>query len=234
MKRFVIVLAAAAWALSACTSTAPEAAPSTSASATESTESTSSSAAPTTPAESSSAPAPESTSPEPTVAPGDTALTFTVTGCDACTISAIQVGPQDNYLPTPFLVDAKVVNGKAELTVPTKYTSGMYFTMTCDTGLCNSSNAQPVVVLRYPDQAVGAQVSDAIAGAEKTASMCWAGTTDSRAGFSLTTTVFADEDMAGNPSHSIRVWASPQVDVVAGTDSTTYAGGLGAQSYLHC
>jgi len=157
-----------------------------------------------------------------------------VTGCDACTITAIQVGPKDNYLPTPFLAEAKIVQGSAHLTVPTKYTSGMYFTMTCHTGLCNSSNAQPVVVLRYPDQALGAQVSDAIAGAEKTASMCWAGTTGSQAEFTLTTTVFADKDIAGNPSHSIRVWASPQVAVVAGTDSGTYAGGLGAQDFLHC
>ncbi|MEI8057587.1 MAG: hypothetical protein WCI29_09285 [Actinomycetes bacterium] len=175
-----------------------------------------------------------SESSSPTTASGNTMLTMSVQGCEGCTITAIQVGPKDNYLPTPFTAAGNVTSGQVSLTVPTKYTKGMYFTATCTTGQCNSSNAQPVVVMRYPDVAVGADVSDSVAAAEKSASMCWAGTTESSAMMALTTTTFAGKDAQGNPLQSMRIWASPQQEVVPGTDSNTYEGGLGAQNYLHC
>ena len=179
-------------------------------------------------------PTPDSPSPSASASAEQTVLTMNVQGCDACTISAIQVGPKDNYFQTPFVAAGRVTGTQVTLAVPTKYTKGMYFTATCQTGQCNSSNAQPVVVLRYPNQPVGAMVGDAVAASQKTASMCWAGTTGSTASFSLTTTTFADKDLSGNPMTSMRIWASPQIDVVPGTDATTFHGGLGAQDFLHC
>ena len=182
----------------------------------------------------SSTPDSTSSSPSASTSTGQTILTMSVEGCDACTISAIQVGPKGQYFQTPFVAAGRVNGTQLTLAVPTDYTKGMYFTATCQTGKCNSHNAQPVVVLRYPDQAVGASVSDSVAADEQTGSMCWAGTSEPSVTLAMTTTTFADKDTAGNPMTSMRIWASPQIGVVPGTDSTTFHGGLGAQGYLHC
>jgi hypothetical protein len=109
----------------------------------------------------------------------------------------------------------------------------MSFTVACGGDKCHASNAQPVVVLRYQGQAVGAPVTDAVARNAKRASGCWAGTTESHVDLPLTVTFFADT-IFDRKTQSMRIWADPQVAVVPATWETTWHGGLGTQDEVQC
>ena len=124
-------------------------------------------------------------------------------------------------------------SGRVTLRVPTNLTRGLYFGVSCSGDVCNSSNAAPVVALRYPAYAPGTTVPDSGAKAQKQASACWAGTSVAAVTIPLTMTVFPDVILT-RQAHSIRVWANPQVAVVPGTWLATYKGGLGTQAIIVC
>jgi hypothetical protein len=180
------------------------------------------------------------TSSTPTSTPSTTATAATTTtlvislaGCEGCKVFAGQDGTKTQPLATPWQVSGTVGSGRVTLTVPTRRTTGMHFAVTCGGDICNSNNAQPVVVLRYRDFPVGAIVEDGAAEQQTEASGCWAGTTSSTVRLHLSMTVFPDV-IALRHAHSILVWASPQVAVVPGTWEATYHGGLGTQSEVLC
>ena len=126
-----------------------------------------------------------------------------------------------------------MLDGRVTLQLPTRRTIGMHLAVTCSGDICNSSNAAPVVVLRYRGIRVGAVVTDAVARTRSQASGCWVGTTAATVSLALHVTVFRDVILM-REAHSIRVWASPQVEVVTGTWSPTYRGGLGTQDVVLC
>jgi hypothetical protein len=163
-----------------------------------------------------------------------TRLVVTVTGCPAgCRIHAGQDGTATKPLDNPWDTSGLVVNGRVTLTIPVARTVGMHFSVSCPGDYCNASNAAPVVVLRYRGLAVGATVSDAVARTRPQASGCWVGTTSADSAIALTVTAFPDT-IYERKAHSIRVWASPQLDVVPATWETTYRGGLGTQEGWPC
>ena len=183
----------------------------------------------------SSTPTPTATPTSSTTATAATTTTLVISlaGCEGCKVFAEQDGTKTQPLTTPWQVSGTVRSGRVTLTVPTRRTTGMHFAVTCGGDICNSNNAQPVVVLRYRDYPVGAIVEDSAAEQQTEASGCWAGTTSSTVRLHLSMTVFPDI-IALRHAHSILVWASPQVAVVPGTWEATYHGGLGTQSEVLC
>ncbi len=192
------------------------------------------------PSVTSTSPTPSSTSPSGTPSTGPTApatvttVVITVQGCPTgCRIFAEQDGTREHPLATPWQVSTLVRDGRATLLVPVARTKGLHFSVGCPGDVCNSSNAAPVVVLRYRGIAVGASVTDAVAKSQTQASGCWVGTTSATATFALHVTVFPDT-IFDRKAHSIRAWMSPQVAVLPGTWLSTYRGGLGTQDSLLC
>jgi hypothetical protein len=206
-----------------------------------------------TPSASLSSPSPSvtSTSPAPSVSPSSaspsstpstspttpatvTTVVVTVQGCPTgCRIFAEQDGTREHPLASPWQISALVSHGTVTLRVPVARTRGLHFSVGCPGDVCNSSNAAPVVVLRYRGIAVGATVTDAVAKSRTQASGCWVGTTSATATFALHVTVFPDT-IFDRKAHSIRAWMSPQVAVLPGTWMPTYRGGLGTQDSVLC
>ena len=179
-----------------------------------------------------------SSSTTPTVAPTTpvavTTVVITVQGCpEGCRMIAEQDGTATLPLASPWQVSALVTHGRVSLEVPVAKTRGLHFAVACPGDICNSSNAQPVVVMRYRGMAVGAAVRDAVAKDQAQASPCWAGTLSATAKFALHVTVFPDQ-VLDRKAHSIRAWMSPQAAVVPGTWYETYRGGLGTQDVVLC
>lgn len=113
---------------------------------------------------------------------GATTITLNVTGCEGCTIQAMQYTNQTTkvYQSAP----SKVKNGVATIGVPTARTKGMYFSIV--TPKAPRINALPLVTVQYKGVAPGATVTKAIAKASKSASACWAGTTSDAATIAVT------------------------------------------------
>jgi len=179
-----------------------------------------------------------SVSTTPTVGPTTpatvTTVVITVQGCPkGCRIFAEQDGTATLPLASPWQVSAYVTNGRVTLKIPVAKTRGLHFAVSCPGDVCNSSNAAPVVVMRYRGIAVGATVTDAVARTRAQASPCWAGTLSSRATFAMHVTVFPDQIFT-RKAHSIRAWMSPQSEVVPSTWYDTYRGGLGTQDVVLC
>lgn len=108
---------------------------------------------------------------------GATTLTLKVAGCEGCTIQAFQYVEKGNksYQSDP----TKVTNGVATIGVPTAKTKGMYFSITPPKPI--SINAQPLITVQYKAVAPGTTVTKAKAKASRSASACWAGTTEGTA-----------------------------------------------------
>lgn len=113
---------------------------------------------------------------------GATTITFNVTGCEGCTIQAMQYSKQQTktYQSDP----TKVKNGVATIGVPTARTKGMYFSIV--TPKVPRINALPLITVQYKGAAPGTTVTKAKAKASKSASACWAGTTAGTATLSVT------------------------------------------------
>jgi hypothetical protein len=187
-----------------------------------------------TPSVSPSSATPSTPSPDPTSPATVTTIVVTVRGCPTgCRIFAAQDGTRADPTRTSWQVSALVRDGRVTLKVPVARTKGLHFSVGCPGDVCNSSNAAPVVALRYRGLAVGATVTDAVARTRTQASGCWAGTTAATASFALHVTVFPDTILTRR-AHSIRAWMSPQVAVVPGTWESTYHGGLGTQDSVIC
>ena len=238
MAVLVLVLAGCSSAASSsASSTTPSSSPSASPSSPAGSPSASaSSPSPSVPT-SESSPSP-STSTTPTVGPTSpatvTTVVISVQGCPkGCRIFAEQDGTATLPLATPWQVSALVIDGRVTLRIPVATTRGLHFAVTCPGDTCNSSNAQPVVVMRYRGIAVGAAVSDAVAKSQGQASPCWAGTLSASAALTLHVTAFPDQ-ILDRKAHSIRAWMSPQSAVVPGTWYDTYRGGLGTQDVVLC
>ena len=170
----------------------------------------------------------------PTAPPTVTTVVITVQGCPkGCRIFAEQDGTATLPLASPWQVSALVMNGRVTLRIPVAKTRGLHFAVACPGDLCNSSNAQPVVVMRYRGIAVGSAVGDAVAKNQDQASPCWAGTLSATAALAMHVTVFPDQ-IFDRKAHSIRAWMSPQAAVVPGTWYDTYRGGLGTQDVILC
>jgi len=187
---------------------------------------------------SSVSPSPSGSTSAPTVGPTTpatvTTVVITVQGCPkGCRIFAEQDGTATHPLASPWQVSAVVANGRVTLKVPVAKTRGLHFAVSCPGDVCNSSNAQPVVVMRYRGIAVGATVTDAVAKSRTQASPCWAGSTSATATFALHVTAFPDQ-ILDRKAQSIRAWMSPQAAVVPGTWYDTYRGGLGTQDSVPC
>ena len=182
-------------------------------------------------------PSPTRTSAPTTSAPTPATVTtvvITVRGCPkGCRIFAEQDGSTSHPLARPWQISALVRDGQVTLNVPVARTRGLHFAVGCSGDVCNSSNAAPVVVLRYRGVAVGAVVTDAVARTRTEASACWAGTTSAAEAFTLDVSVFPDRILT-RQAHSIRAWMSPQVEVVPGTWTATYRGGIGTQDVVLC
>ena len=81
---------------------------------------------------------------------------------------------------TSWQTSALVRNGIVTLRIPVVRTRGLHFAVGCPGDVCNSSNAEPVVVIRYRGIAVGSTVTDAVARTRTQASGCWVGTRAAR------------------------------------------------------
>ncbi|MFI5100170.1 MAG: hypothetical protein ACHQE5_06600, partial [Actinomycetes bacterium] len=165
-------------------------------------------------------------------AAGTTVLVITLAGCEGCRVYARQYGTRAQPTANPDVASGIVASGRLTLTVPTARTAGMSFNVACRT-FCHSGNALPVVVLGYPGHPAGSTVGGATAAAQREASGCWAGTATPSQQLVLRMSVFPDM-ITGQVSRSIRVWASPQLPVQAGTWEQTWHGGLGTQSETYC
>lgn len=231
MAVLALVLAGCSGAATSSASSPPPTSPSaSSASPTTSVSTTPSASATVTPSSSATTSATSS----PTTPATVTTVVIRVQGCPAgCRIFAEQDGTQADPMRTSWQISALVRDGLVTLKVPVARTAGLHFAVTCSGDFCNSSNAEPVVVLRYRGIAVGATVTDAVARTRQQASACWVGTTAATARFSLHVSVFPDT-IFDRTSHSIRAWMSPQVAVVPGTWQSTYRGGLGTQDSVLC
>ena len=170
----------------------------------------------------------------PTAPATVTTVVITVQGCPTgCRIFAEQDGTQADPMRTSWQTSALVRNGTVTLRIPVARTKGLHFAVGCPGDVCNSSNAEPVVVIRYRGIAVGSTVTDAVARTRPQASGCLAGTTAATATFSPHVTAFPDT-IFDRKAHSIRAWMSPQAAVVPGTWMSTYRGGLGTQDSVLC
>ncbi len=105
-----------------------------------------------------------------------TTITFRVTGCDGCTISA--------WVPvlTPDggpAAKAKVKDGRASLQIPTAQTQGTSFQIT---PVKNPyMNAVTLIVFQYKGAAPGDVITKSQAKTYRRGSACWAGTADEAA-----------------------------------------------------
>jgi len=234
-----VAMAVLVLALAGCSSAASSSASITSPSGTPSSTSPSASVSAPSPSVSPTSVSPSpSGSTTPTVGPTApatvTTVVITVQGCPkGCRIFAEQDGTATHPLASPWQISALVSNGRVTLKVPVAKTRGLHFAVGCPGDTCNSSNAQPVVVMRYRGIAVGATVTDAVARTRTQASPCWAGSTSATAAFTLHVTAFPDQ-IFDRKAHSIRAWMSPQAAVVTGTWFDTYRGGLGTQDIVPC
>lgn len=136
-----------------------------------------------------------------------TTLTFKVTNCDGCTISA-QTWVLDDWEDVnhsrPQFDHKQVVvrSGSATMRVPTEVTRGMAFSM--HRGRLWVMY-EPWVALHYRGQPIGSHVSARQASAAKRGSYCWAGTTKARVTLRLGYSRWQEDQPVG--SYAERVWS---------------------------
>ena len=160
-----------------------------------------------------------------------TTITFTVSGCEGCSITAWRALSGTSVRQWDPVV---VRSGSATLTVPSLLTSDMAFEMDPTDPYLGLSNARSVVVLRYTGFPVGGMVSTAQSEAAATGSWCWAGSHAAAVTIGIRVNVFPDPSPFG--SRSIAEWASPAVatNTVGMRTQHTYHGGLGHQDAPYC
>lgn len=163
-----------------------------------------------------------------------TTITFTVTGCEGCTIGVQRaLAPGSHVRPTrPAYWSGPsgiVAGGKVQLRVPTARTSGMSFTINAPWQ--GEFGAVANVVLGAGGRG-GAQVSERAARQRKRATACWAGTDASAADITVLVVPVTLEGYDG-PVDAPLAWASPAVATV-GPLTDTYRGTLGNQDAFYC
>jgi len=103
-----------------------------------------------------------------------TTITFAVTGCEGCTLTASQF---DRSTKRVFgSKGAVVADSRAVLVVPTARTRGMYFAIL--TPRPARIDAQPLVTTQVAGHAPGSVVTKGQQKAGRRASACWAGTSE--------------------------------------------------------
>lgn len=160
-----------------------------------------------------------------------TKITFVVTGCDGCTMSANQYdrSTQSTFSST----SAKVTAGRVVFTVPTARTRGMYFAI--NTTPPAQIDAQPLVTTQVAGHAPGSVVTRAQQIATRRASACWAGTNRS----AVTIRVTVDRvRMTSFPDASHKTLVplarfAPTVDALGGFQRA-YRGVLATQDVWLC
>jgi hypothetical protein len=105
-----------------------------------------------------------------------TTVTFTVSGCEGCTISSWLLAGSSDGGPS---AKAKVANGVASLQIPTAQTTGTSFQI--DPVTNPYMDAITLIVFQYKGAKPGAVVTKAQAMTYRRGSACWAGTTDDAA-----------------------------------------------------
>ena len=165
-------------------------------------------------------------------APAQTTIAMNVTGCNGCTITPSQYR---KGMKTPFSGKAaKVANGVATLVVPTANTNGMYFSIEAPWKV--EINAQPLITVQYKGYAAGSTVTRAQAMASKSASACWAGTTDATASIDVTVKRVLMPAFPPNAHHKTSVplaYFAPTA-VAPGGFSKPYKGVLATQDVWTC
>jgi hypothetical protein len=106
---------------------------------------------------------------------GATTITFHVSGCEDCVLQGFTAS---SYSAPPYNgPKAKVRDGVATMTVPTKQTAGMYFSIDAPEPVL--VDAEPLVAFQYKGIAAGTRVTLPQIRKATKASPCWSGTTDS-------------------------------------------------------
>ena len=165
-----------------------------------------------------------------------TMIRLVVNGCEGCTVGVqrgIEFGNPNKIRPArPDYWNGKkadVVNGVVVLKVPTRYTSGMSFTLTTpwegDTGAVTN-------IVLGSSVPTGTTVTTAQALATPQATACWAGTTQPEATLDVQVAQINVEGYSG-PTLGSAAWASPTVDTV-GPLTATHKGTLGNQEAFYC
>lgn len=204
-SRHVLVVAATALVLAACsTGGSPSA----------------SSSAPTSPTPSRATPEPSATSPtptpsptsaSPTTAPGTTVLTFSLED-DAVCVGG-RLGAHNTTVSPLWERFTKIpASGQVKVSVPTKYTRSMAFDIQCRTW--PNTGAVPIIALQYADTQPGDPPPTNAKGQPlgEQASYCWAGTREGTAAFTVRAWL---DDGDGTPlSGKVALFADPTVATV--------------------
>ncbi|MEI7779887.1 MAG: hypothetical protein WCJ42_10720 [Actinomycetes bacterium] len=151
---------------------------------------------------------------------GTTTLAISVSGCDGCTLNAV------NTSGNMYDMSATVASGSASLNVPTSSTAGLGFTLsTPDQG----GNSEPVVILGLAGVGPGQTVSSGAEASLTAGYSCWAGTSAASVSISITATQYDLAKMDGSPGHSVVAFASPVLNTQGTSRALDSNGGLGTQ-----
>ncbi len=173
-------------------------------------------------------------------APARTKIVFKVKHCNGCRIgvqraleSGTTVRPKrPGYWPKRER-SVKVHHGRAVLHVPTRYTSGMSFTIDAPWA-ADITNAVTNIVVGYPGVPANARVGKKHARHARHATACWAGTHRAKVVFHLRVAKVRGKVLGGGHGQTPLAWTNPTKRTVPGTANRTWRGIIGNQDAYYC
>lgn len=167
-----------------------------------------------------------------------TIVTVLVDGCEGCRVGASTQLDDGDFEIGPYEfagTGAVVKGGSAALSVPTRATRGMHFTITSKpdpTDQYGGLGAAPIVVLGDTSPA-GSTVTPAQAKGTRKISACWAGTRAQTATLRIHVSRYVVPTAEGQYGVQLRAWASPTARTI-GPYEALKGGKLGSQDGFEC